>query len=185
MAELETWKNASNAFVAVTKLDPRGQEKTEIIESGKTFSLTSEERRINQDRCIEVANDFFKNGMLMPIRLLDGDEEVAELASSANLMSDSELQDLFGQHWRTFEKRINEISSTVTLQRMLDLSEKVDATHKQVTTIQSRMFALDPTSFPKEGVPLIKIKAKPGIQPRGLDGDDPDYILRHGGTLED
>lgn len=169
MVEMETWKNVGKGKAEIIKLDPRGIERGELIDGGKTFTITREERLINQDRCLASKNDSFSNGRFSPVRILDGDEPEHDMALSPNLISEGDLQGLFKQHWKTFEKKIAEISSVITLQRLLDIANEKDATVKQVKVIEERLFEIDSTAFPQPGIDLAQVKTKPGINPINLD----------------
>lgn len=167
MADMETWKNVAKGPIELIKLDPRGNERGELIEGGRVFTISREERQINQDRCVAADMDWFTNGRLapvrIPVRILNGDEEDFDLASYPNVIADADLESMFAEHWRTFEKRIAEITNPVTLQRILDLAHDKDATVRQVKTIQDRMKEVDPTAFPEPGEDLGTVKSVIGI----------------------
>lgn len=164
MPELETWQNMGKGPVGLVKLDARGLEDHLVVEGGKTFTLTKQERQINQDRCVASENDFFTNGRLAHVRLIDGDEESMAMANNPNSVSESDLQALFGEHWKTFEKKVSAIANVITLQRLQEIADtKDDATAKQVNVIKARLRELDPTADPEAGEDIGMVKGKPGI----------------------
>jgi hypothetical protein len=136
----ETWKNVTKGKRHVVKYDPKGNIVTEIIKAGATVMLTPEEREINMERAANEKLCIFKNGSLIPVRVLD--EEVAkEFASNPNNASDTELKALFKAQWKTFDSRVSEIDNVYTLERLRDLaeSEEIGATVRQHNTILGRI----------------------------------------------
>lgn len=143
-AELETWRNATKGMVYLLKIDRFGNETHEVVNGGKSFSLSNAERLLNQDRAANEGLDMFKNGQLVPVRLLEGDEEAAEIAANPNLMGEQEMTELFKTHWKTFDAKLAKISNLVTLSRMMEVANEVDATIKQVAMIEARIGELSP-----------------------------------------
>lgn len=165
----ETWQNMGKGPVGLIKLDPRGNESHEIVDGGKTFTISKEERQINQDRCVANENDFFTNGRLAHVRLIEGDEESLAMANNPNVLTETDLQELFSEHWKTFEKRVMAIGNTITLERLRDIADTKDATVKQMKVIEARMKELDPTANPEAGEDIGQVKEKLGINAINLE----------------
>lgn len=156
MDGLETWENASPGKVWVWKGDARtGALKDEVIASGQKLMIKNEDRIMNQDMAAQDDLDIFKNGTMMPVRLVDADEQ-KELASNPNFISESEMKDLFSGHWKTFETKIASITNAGVLQRMLDISSDVDAKVRQVEVLKARLTELNP-------VPIVEREQSPPV----------------------
>lgn len=141
-SQKETWENPTGIHIYVKSLDSRGNIIHQYArpKGGKIF-LTKEEREMNHDSAANSDLDNFLNGNLVPIRLLDGDEDTAALQNNPNILSDSEIKALFKGHHATFAKRLKEISNPLTVRRLLDAAKEddVNASYKQVEAIQARL----------------------------------------------
>lgn len=179
MAKFETWENPSDSTVSVVKMDSRGNQKNETVPGHQKFTITEEDRILNQELAAMPSQDLFTSGLLIPIgetaRILNGNESDSDIASNPNMMSDSDLKEMFKIHYRNFPKEVGKITSVVTLARLLDIASEIDATVKQVAVINDRMIEVDPSSARGDDVIIGRVKKEEGFQPRGLDGDDPDY----------
>lgn len=144
--DLEMWENPGRSRVVVTKLAANGQRRSEIVNGGRKFHISPLERRMNQELAFNEKLDVFKNGTLRPVRLIEGTEDAAEIASNPNHMSDSEMIDLLKGHAKTFAKRLNEIENGGTIERLLELAEspEVDASTSRVQLIRDRVAELSP-----------------------------------------
>lgn len=120
---LETWENATRGRVGVLRFDRFGQMKSETIRPGGKFQVTTEERQINSERAATKKLDIFSNGYCVPVRLLEDAEDAKEIASNPNLMGESELKALFKGSQKAFAEKINGITNTNTLRRVLDMTE--------------------------------------------------------------
>lgn len=149
MDELETWKNPTEGRVWINRLDHHGNlDKVEIIGASRTFHITPKERRLNQEMAARTDLDIFSNGTLTPIRLIDGTEDAEAFALNPNLMTESDMRDLFkvGRTEATreaigeaFAERLAAISNTATLGRLLSLARDEDAPLSRVEAIQARL----------------------------------------------
>lgn len=148
----ETWKSDISGTIILRRLDHRGEmTRTEIVPAGKTFHITAEERRLNQEEVASPEFDVFRNGMLRPVRLLDSAEDARELAENPNVMSDTDMRSLLKSHFKTFTSKLGEISNPFALERMLALatSPEVDATISRVEAIKSRLNEVAPNHVPE------------------------------------
>lgn len=144
MSDLESWKNVTLGRIVLKKYNQRGELADEMVTAGKVFHISPKERRINQEMAANPKMDFFQNGYLTPIRLIETEEDAKELAANPNLMSESEMKDMFKGNWKAFDQRVQEVSNLTTLKRMLEVANEVDATVRQVEVIQSRIDSLNP-----------------------------------------
>jgi hypothetical protein len=151
MSELESWKNASLGRVVLKKYNQRGELADEMVTGGKVFHISPKERRINQEMAASPDLDFFQNGFLTPVRLIETEEDAAELASNPNLLSEEDMRGLFKGNWKAFDQKVQEISNLTTLKRMLEVAQEVDATIRQVDVVNARIQEIDPADHVEIG----------------------------------
>jgi len=143
---LESWKNSTRGMVFLNRLDHRGEmTRVEGIDGGKTFHLSPEERRINSEQSAGPELDVFRNGTLTPVRLIEDSEEARELASNPNVMSESDMAVLVKIHPKTFEAKLKDIRNPVTLERLLAIAHREDASIKRVEAIKARLTEVAPS----------------------------------------
>ena len=145
--QLESWKNATAGRFVLTRMSTMGQRTYEMIGPNKTFAVTPAERRLNQELVASEELDAFKNGTLQPVRLPEGTEP--DLLQNPNHIAEDEVKGMFGLHWKTFEKRLQEITNPSTLETLLELARQddVNATVRQLEAIQARMKEVAPPLF--------------------------------------
>lgn len=165
MAEYESWKNATNGLLFIRKYNNRGDLAHEAVHAKKTFHLTPQERRINQEMAAVPENDFFSNGMLTPVRLIDTEEDAKEIASNPNLMSESDMKALFKGTWKSFAAKVDGITNETTLKRLLEMARDDDsgASVKQADAINERLRQIAPAQFVE--VTSAPISEKPQLKP--------------------
>lgn len=145
METKEVWKNITNSRIGYLTLDKHEDPVRKQVRGQKLLEVTPRERIYNSDRAATDELDIFNNGWLIPVRLLEDDELSKEVASNPNLLSESDLRDMFKLQWRAFEKRVNEIDTIMILRRLEDLAENDDSinvTVKQSSVIQNRIAEL-------------------------------------------
>ena len=102
---------------------------------------------MNSDIAAEEVYDPFKNGVFVPVKLIETEDDVKEIASNPNLMTDDDMLDLLvGKNWRAFDAKLAEIENAMTLERFLVVANRADAKVKQVNKIQDRLSAVNPSS---------------------------------------
>lgn len=143
---LETWQNACKGRIGVLKFDRFGQLKSETIRPGAKVQVTVEERQINSERAATKGLDVFNNGYLVPVKILEDTEDAKEIASNPNLMSESDLKKLFKGTQKAFASKVNAITNTQTLRRLLDMTEdeEIGATVKHQKIVENRLVELEP-----------------------------------------
>lgn len=145
--ELETWKNPTEGRVWVNRLDYHGElDKVEVIAGGRTFHISSAERRLNQEMAYNADLDIFTNGTLTPIRLIEGSDDAKAFAANPNLLTEDDMRGLVkpgkGPAKATtdaFVDRLATIKNPATLERLLSLAREEDAPLSRVEAIQGRL----------------------------------------------
>ena len=150
----EIWMNSSKGKALVLKYDRLGNLTHEIVRTGGKVDVTTDERLINSDRAALETLDIFKNGVMTPVRLLDGTEDAHEIAANPNLKSEEDLRKLFKLQWKRFDEELSTITNTTTLSRLMEIASEIDATMRQVKSIQARLEAVDPSSAFDEGMTI-------------------------------
>lgn len=145
-ADKETWKNATKGVIVVAKIDRKGDLSHEIVRGGAVVHLTPNDRILNSEGAALESLDFFQNGSMVPVRLLDDTPDAATISSNPNLKSEDELRSLFALKPLTkFEKAIAEIDNATTLNRLREIASEGDATVRQVGIIESRANEVTPS----------------------------------------
>jgi hypothetical protein len=104
--------------------------------------LKRDDRLYYQRQTASDGLDIFQNGAMVPIRLID-EEDQKEFASNPNLLSEAELIDLFKLQWKRFEGKLNEITNIYALERMREYAESADdVTVKKATLVEQRITAV-------------------------------------------
>lgn len=146
----ETWQNVTAGRVVINRIDHRGElTKTTIVDPGKKFSLTTEERKMNQELAARADLDVFSNGFLQPVRILDSVDDAREIAANPNLMSEAEMRALMKPSVKTpdFAQKLATVTNSAALERLLALAEEEDATISKHEAIRARLREASPDLF--------------------------------------
>lgn len=144
MSERETWRNSSKSRRGVVKFDQFGNIVHELVAPGRSVVLTRAERQMNQERAANDSLDIFQNGAMVPVKLIDPDDE-KEFAENPNILTEEGIKDLFKLHWKQFEKAVNEITNPYALERLQEIAGTDDSvTVKKVQIIEARIAELNP-----------------------------------------
>lgn len=156
VVQVETWNNPGQARVVIKRMDHRGEpSRDELIRGGATFTITPEERAINQRMAYSPQLDFFRNGTLVPVALIEGSEMALEAATNPNLLSDGDMRSLLARRSgaaktkadEAFLAKLANIENATTLGRLLSLSEEEDAPVSRVRAIQARLAEIEGVGF--------------------------------------
>ena len=148
--KLETWESAIKGTIGVKKYDRRGDLTTEIVRGGRKLHLTPDERRYNTEAAASLEQDPFSNGMLVPVQLVEDEEEFAD---NPNVISASDMSSLFELHWKQFDERLATITNVSTLMRLIELAsaDDADVTVRQMNSIKARVMQVDPSIVLDDG----------------------------------
>jgi hypothetical protein len=142
---LELWRNAAAGIVAINRIGEYGRTRVEVIHGDRTFHITPQERRMNQNVCARPELDFFTNGTLQPVVLLDDEEDTAALRQNPNVMAEADIEALFKIKGEAFAERLDHITNTATLGRLVALARepRLNATVQQYELVKARQRALE------------------------------------------
>lgn len=142
---MEQWRSVTKSVCIVKRIGEFGKVFSERIPPDKVFHILPSERRMNQHECRVKGGDVFTNGMLMPVFLVEGEEDNDELLANPNLVQSDDTDRIFKLNGSAFKARLAEISSVATLRVLLEQAElpRMKATVTQLRAIQSRLGELD------------------------------------------
>lgn len=169
-ADVETWQNETPGVVAINRVGEYGRRVVDLVQGGRRFQVTPQERRMNQNAANSVEQDIFTNGTLRPIDLLDDDPDTERLRSNPNIFREGELPELFNVKGEVFRQRIAEITNPATLARLIELARdpRYDASLSQYEAIKSREMELRGTLDQAETKPAPAAPTpSEGTLPRG------------------
>lgn len=141
---MELWENTTEANAVVKVKGAGGILRDERVEGRRKLHITPEDRRINQEACMDKKNDVFTNGMLIPVRLIDPADE-AEFAANPNLMTEADMTALVKGHAGTFAKRLKEVTNVLLVKRWIEIAKESDASFKRIEALEGRLNQLRPT----------------------------------------
>lgn len=157
----ETWRNPGQGRIVIMRLDHLGQlREEEMVGAGKTFTITPLERELNQRLAYSPAADFFANGTLEPVDLIDGSDAQREFADNPHLVSLQEMQAMVtpvrgarkGAADQAFLDRLATIDNATTLSRLAQLAEEEDAPISRVRAIQARLAQVEGLGLSQTGM---------------------------------
>lgn len=143
-ASVETWRNTTYGTVIITRVGEYGRKDSTVVNGGRTFQITPQERRINQSAAATKDLDVFTNGTLSPVTLLDDEPDTEALRSNPNTLDEEELPQLFLLRGEEFSGRINQITTIPPIARLIELARDplYDATLSQYEALKSREIEL-------------------------------------------
>lgn len=138
--DVEQWKNATAGTVHIIRLGDYGKPQSELIYSGRVFTITPQERRRNQNAFATPALDMFTNGTLEAVSLIDGEPDTPRLRSNPNMLDEKEIPRVFKLRGENFNERIATITNPATISRLLELARdpRLNATVHQYETLRRR-----------------------------------------------
>lgn len=142
----ETWRNVTEGTVWLQRFNRKGELQDELIVGPRTFHITPAERRLNQEMAADETLDHFSNGVFVPVKLLEGDEDNETIQTNPNHIGEADMKALLNtKQWKAFQSKVGEISNPITLRRLLEIARAEDATIKQVELIQGRLKTVAPS----------------------------------------
>lgn len=151
--DMETWKNVSAGKVWINRIGDYGKPRTEIVVGGRSFNLTPQERRMNQNVVARPELDVFTNGTLQPISLIDEEWDTEMLRSSPNALGELDIEKLFKVRGEAFRDRLEQITNLATVNRLAELARepRFNVTVQQYEIVKLRERALG--EAPSPGTP--------------------------------
>lgn len=145
--DLETWENITDSRFVIRKYTSQGEIASEMIGGHKKFHISPVERRLNQEESASDEQDPFSNGSLVPVRLIDGTEDAAEIAANPNLMSETEMHELVKGNIKGLRERLGVLKNSLVVAHLLEVAKADDVANSKVSAIDARLAELNPSSF--------------------------------------
>lgn len=148
MAEqaVEVWRNTAAGTRWFRAFDVRGAETTKLVQGNRTFTLTTMERQLNQDRVASPEQDLFRNGTFVLSKA--SEQTILDEVESPNSKTDAEIDEIVREliHGEgfTLAQALEGIDSLNTVQRIMEGLILEDASVSMVDDIKARMRELDP-----------------------------------------
>lgn len=144
----EAWKNESAGIVVIKRVARTGELTDELLTAGKVIHLTPSERRMNQETFADPGYDFFTNGTLSPVKLVETAEDVEQFKGNPNHLSEDEMRGFFkSKAIKAFESRVEGITNPIALNKLLAIATEEDATLRQVQVIKGRLEEVAPSLY--------------------------------------
>src|SRR4051794_30037083 len=142
---LELWRNMVPGIVAINRSAEYGRKRVELIQGGRAFNITPQERRMNQNACARPELDVFTNGTLQPVTLLEDEPDTVALRQNPNVLDDKDIERVFRLKGEAFAERLAQVSNSATLSRLSDLARepRLNATIQQYEQIKARQRVVD------------------------------------------
>lgn len=154
-SKVEVWKNTAAGMRWYIAFDLQGRESSKTVPGGRTFTLSTFERQINQERTADPSQDLFRNGTFTLAK--PSEDTVNDEIASPNALTDQEIEEIvrevvFGD--KTITEVIKTIDSTLTLHRLWEAFVLEEKTPDRVTkAIKRKKDSLEPTvANPREAV---------------------------------
>lgn len=138
MADFETWENVAKGRIQIWKMGRQGQPEAFVLPPGGKVTLTPEDRLYNQDIALTEFGDFFRNGTLMPVRLVDTAVDYAEVADNPNHLAQSDIEDLIKAKVADLRVKLAEITNPVTMARIHEIADEMDLTASKRAAVEER-----------------------------------------------
>lgn len=136
--EQETWENVGLGGIQIFKFGRNGNPEAHIVKGGGKISLSPDERVYNQDVASNDLGDFFRNGAMMPVRLVETAADYAEIVENPNHYADSDIQKLLTLKVGELRSKLAEIDNPVTVRRIHEIASETDLTTTKTQAVQDR-----------------------------------------------
>lgn len=168
--KIEVWKNTASGMRWVTVFDRQGRETNKIVQSGRTFTLTTLERQINQDKVATPEYDTFRNGTFVLIK--PSDETDMDEIKSPNSFTETEMLELVHDAMagsKRLDKVLEQVTSLATLDRLMASLLIVDAPPELTNMVKDRISELNPQKVVRKR--RVKAEAEePDVKDEESDG---------------
>ena len=143
---VELWKNTANGMRWYIEFDVRGAETTKTVTGGRTFTISTLARQVNQERAASPDMDLFRNGTFLLVK--ESDETNRDEIESPESITDEQIETMVNEVMAknlTIEEAIKGIESVVTLQRIYEQLVVEDASKAAIDTVKAKISGKQPT----------------------------------------
>ena len=144
----ERWVNVSKGTKWVRKTNRRGEVETETVAPKMAFLVDPEDRiYLNSRKASSADLDLFSNGTFEPIRLVETAEDLDQVKTNPNLMTEREMKAAIDSDSGEFRDMIASINGITPLLRMLELAKEKDVAMSKIDAIKGRVLEVDDKYF--------------------------------------
>lgn len=167
----ETWQNSTAGRVVIEKFSETGALIAVMIAGNKRFTLSAQERRVNQEKAASAEQDVFQNGILQPVTLDEGEPDAAKLLSNPNVLNADAQRALFEMSADEFADRLAKITHVAVLNRLLEVAVELDVSMSRYRMVEARLDAVAPLLATEivtaaSGTEAIAGRAPAAVSPR-------------------
>lgn len=148
-SKFEVWQSAVRGKVYVSRIDRRGEIIGECVTGGAVLHITPDERRFNSEQAAREKNDPFRNGALVPVKLIEEADDVIEIQNNPNHLGESAMRNLLKDRraYKQLQDQIDQVDNALTLTRWIQIAHEEDASVKQVERLEARLEAIKEQPF--------------------------------------
>lgn len=133
--DLEIWENRNRSEFWVMKEDLSGQPQSVRVGPGKQIEISTYDRQRNQEQTIDPKFDWFTNGALSRVRLVDTADDKEDIEANPNTKSEKELRDLLSLPANDLKKELANITSPLVLARLKEFIESDESDKAENLTV--------------------------------------------------
>lgn len=154
---LELWKNTALGQRWIICFDLQGRETTRVVQPESTFTLSTFERQINQERAALPEMDLFRDGTFVLMK--ESDETVVDEVKSPSSMTDAEITQFVndvmfvdGKESKVkaqaefLEVMLEDITSVDTVRRLLAAFDEAGAAATITKALEKKQKSLIPNA---------------------------------------
>lgn len=137
----EQWRNESRSTSGILRFDPtaKGGRVKELIAGGRTFDITTAERRLTERSIREERHNPFRNGKFVPLVLHEGAEDYEQLVADPNLVSAESIAELSKGPIGAMEKKVAQLDKLTVLRRILEVANQEGWATKRLDVLRARI----------------------------------------------
>jgi hypothetical protein len=152
----EIWKNASAGLRFYIALTAIGEQTTKTVNSGRTFTISALERRLNQEAVYGKEVDPFRDGTFLLVRQADDTEQ--DEIESPNSVTDAEIEtavrEAMGGDSVAIEMMIERVGGINTAQRIYEEAVAADAPGSVIELAKAKVESLEERPVGVDGKPI-------------------------------
>ncbi len=148
---VEVWKNTANGPRHYITFGMQGQELSKVVQGNRTFTLTTFERQINQERAASPEQDLFRDGSFVIVK--DSEETNENEIESDNSVTDQELGEMVSEilHDAEFlDGVLTKLTSANSLNRLLEFLVAEDASMSVIERTREAFQEADGSVVPNQ-----------------------------------
>jgi hypothetical protein len=142
---VEVWVNTAAGMRWIKVLDRQGREIGKTIQGGRTFTVSTFDRQVNQDAAAGPSQDLFRNGTFVLVK--ESGETNKDEVESSDSLTDAEMATMVHEILAknmTAEQAIRKINSPVTLGRLLEALVVEDAPKSSIDVVKAKQQGIEP-----------------------------------------